>query len=81
MRRAVVTALSLIAVLSTLALGLAGNRPALQPYPGTGMFLLLSDIHFDPYADPEIMESLGVDPGVGCQTPPSGAFSYYGSDT
>jgi hypothetical protein len=81
LRRAAVTALSLIAVFTTLARSLPNDRPALQPYPGTGMFLLLSDIHFDPYADPEIMESLGVDPVEGCQTPPSGAFSNFGIDT
>ena len=81
MRRAAVTALSLIAVLTTLARSLPNDRPALQPHPGTGMFLLLSDIHFDPYADPAIMKSLGVDPGEGCQTSPTGAFSNFGNDT
>ncbi len=81
MRRAAVSALSLIAVLTTLARSLPSDRPALRPYPGTGMFLLLSDIHFDPYSDSKIMESLGADPVEGCRTSPSRAFSNYGSDT
>ena len=45
------------------------------------MFLMLSDIHFDPYADPAIMEALGAKLGEGCQPSDSGSFSKYGSDT
>ena len=81
MRSAAAKALVLISVLTTLALGLPDDHLALQPYPGTGMFLMLSDIHFDPYADPAIMEQLGAKPMAACQTPASGAFSKFGSDT
>jgi hypothetical protein len=45
------------------------------------MFLLLSDIHFDPYGDPSIMKSLGAMPRDGCRPRPSGSFSNYGADT
>jgi hypothetical protein len=45
------------------------------------MFLMLSDIHFDPYADPTIIEQLGAKPTEACQTPGSSAFSKFGSDT
>jgi hypothetical protein len=45
------------------------------------MFLMLSDIHFDPYADPAIMEQLGAKPTAACQAPGSSAFSNFGSDT
>ncbi|MDR3676973.1 MAG: hypothetical protein P4N24_15900, partial [Acidobacteriota bacterium] len=54
--------LVLIFALATGALSLPNDRPVLQPYPGTGMFLLLSDLHFDPYADPAIMKRLGAKP-------------------
>jgi predicted MPP superfamily phosphohydrolase len=81
LRSAAVKTLVLTAVLTTLALGLPSDHPALQPYPGTGMFLMLSDIHFDPYADPAIMEQLGAKLLPGCQTSASGAFSKFGSDT
>jgi hypothetical protein len=81
LRRAGITTLVLIAVLATLARSLPNDRPALQPYPGTGMFLLLSDIHFDPYADPAIMEQLGAKPLAACQGAASGSFSKFGSDT
>ena len=81
MRRAAVTALVLIAVLTTLARSLPNGDPALQPRPGTGMFLLLSDIHFDPYADSAIMEQLGAKPLGGCQAAASTSFSKLGSDT
>lgn len=74
-------ALVLISVLTTLALTLANDHDALQPYPGTGMFLMLSDIHFDPYASPVIMEELGAKLKEGCQTSGSGSFSKYSSDT
>jgi 3',5'-cyclic AMP phosphodiesterase CpdA len=45
------------------------------------MFLMLSDIHFDPYADPAIMKELGAKPLPACQASASGSFSKYGSDT
>lgn len=81
MRSTAVKILVLISVLTTLALSLPNTPPALQPYPGTGMFLMLSDIHFDPYTDPAIIEQLGAKPTPECQTPGSPAFSNFGSDT
>jgi hypothetical protein len=81
LRRTAVKILVLISALTTLALSLPNDHPALQPYPGTGMFLMLSDIHFDPYADPAIMEQLGAKPTAACQAPGSSAFSKYGRDT
>ena len=73
--------LVLIFALATGALSLPNDRPVLQPYPGTGMFLLLSDLHFDPYADPAIMEQLGANPLPACQSPASGALAKFGSDS
>jgi len=81
LRRPVVKTLVLIAVLTTLALSLPNDPPALKPYSGTGMFLMLSDIHFDPYANPAIMEQLGAKLKEGCQASDSSAFSKFGSDT
>lgn len=81
MRGAAVKTLVLISILSTFALGLPNDPPALQPYPGSGMFLMLSDIHFDPYADPAILKQLGAKPLAACQAPASGAFAKFGSDT
>ena len=81
MRRIAAIALGLISLLTTLALSPANDHPALEPYPGTGMFLMLSDIHFDPYADPAIMEALGAKPGEGCGAADSGSFSKIGQDT
>jgi len=73
--------LVLIFALATGALSLPNDRPVLQPYPGTGMFLLLSDLHFDPYADPAIMEQLGAKPLPACQSPASGALAKFSSDS
>ena len=81
LRSAGAKALVLIALLTALALSLPNDHPTLQPYPGTGMFLMLSDIHFDPYTDPSIMEAVGAKPGEGCQFSGSGSFSKFGSDT
>ena len=81
MRNAPARILLLILVLTTLAVSLPNDRAALQPYPGTGMFLLLSDIHFDPFADPTIVQQLGAKPTAACQTPASPAFAHFGSDT
>jgi hypothetical protein len=81
LRSAAVKILILISALASLGLSLPDDHPALQPYPGTGMFLMLSDIHFDPYADPAIMEQLGAKPTEACQAPGSSAFSKFGSDT
>ena len=81
MRRATFTAVVLVAALATFTHTFADDPAPLRPYPGTGMFLLLSDIHFDPYDDPGIMRSLGAVPRDGCRPRPSGAFSNYGVDT
>lgn len=81
MRSAGAKALVLIIVLTSITLGLPNDRPALQPYPGTGMFLMLSDIHFNPYADPAIMEQLGAKLTAACQAPAPTGFSKFGSDT
>ncbi len=70
----------LILAASTCALSLPDNSPALHPRPGTGMFLLISDLHFDPYADPVILQKLGVTPTAACQAPATDAFANYGSD-
>jgi len=45
------------------------------------MFLMLSDIHFDPYSDPVIMEQLGAKPTAACRVPTPTAFSKFGSDS
>jgi hypothetical protein len=45
------------------------------------MFLLLSDIHFDPYADAAIMKQLGANPLAACQAAASTSFSKLGSAT
>ena len=49
----------LICVLFCLASSRSVDPPAIRPYAGTGMFVMLSDIHFDPYTDPAIMRELG----------------------
>ena len=81
LRRTAAKALVLVLALTSLALGLPNDPPALKPYPGTGMFLLLSDIHFDPYADAAIMEKLGAKLKEGCPASGSASFSKFGSDT
>lgn len=73
-------ALLVVAMLATFARGLADD-PSPRPYPGTGMFLMLSDIHFDPYTDPAIIKALGAIPKAGCPDPTTAAPSRYGSDT
>jgi hypothetical protein len=81
LRTAGLKALVLIPIFTTLALSLPSDPPAFHPYPGTGMFLMLSDIHFDPYADPAIMEALGARLRAGCVTSGSSTVSKFGSDT
>jgi len=81
LRRSTIKILVLISALTFLALALPNDQPALPAYPGTGMFLMLSDIHFDPYADPTIMEQLGAKPTEACRTAASSAFAQFGSDT
>ncbi len=81
MRQMAAKALILISVFTTLGLSLPNDPPALRPYAGTGMFLMLSDIHFDPYGDPAIMQELGATLRDGCQVPAAQSFSRLGSDT
>jgi hypothetical protein len=81
LRRVGVTTLVLMAALTGLARSLPNDPPALRPTPGTGMFLMLSDIHFDPYSNPAIMKQLGAVPLAACQAPASGALARFGSDT
>lgn len=45
------------------------------------MFLMLSDIHFDPYSDREVMEKLGANPKEGCPASGSASVPKFGSDT
>ncbi len=70
-----------MAVLAALARSLPNDPPALRPHPGTGLFLMLSDIHFDPYADPAILKQLGATPLAACQVATPTEFSKYASDT
>jgi len=68
-------------LLATPVAGLPTDRAVLDPHPGTGVFLMLSDIHFDPYADPAILRKLGAEPLAVCQAAASTAFAKFGSDT
>ena len=81
MRRAALTALVLIVALTSLARSLPAASPPLQPRPGKGMFLLFSDIHFDPYTDSATMEKLGAKLLATCKETSSPGFSKMGSDT
>jgi len=45
------------------------------------MFLMLSDIHFDPFQDDAVIGKLGAKLREGCHTSGSTSFSRYGSDT
>lgn len=71
----------LVLAFTALALCLPDDPPAPQPRPGAGMFLMLSDLHFDPYSDLAILRRLGVTPTAACQAPASAAFAQFGSDT
>ena len=42
---------------------------------------MLSDLHFDPYSDPAIMEELGAKLLPGCGAPAAASYSRFGSDT
>jgi sphingomyelin phosphodiesterase acid-like 3 len=78
--------------LAILATGLspgalaADEVPALPfaPEPGQGVFLIITDIHFDPFADPALVEQLvaaeaSAWPGIFESAGPQ-AFAQYGSD-
>ncbi len=50
---------------ATLPLGSASAQmpiPPLQPDPGEGIFLLMTDIHFDPFAEPSLVPELDRNP-------------------
>jgi hypothetical protein len=66
---------------TAFSLGLPDEPQPLAPRPGTGIFLMLSDLHFDPYADPAILAQLGAKALAPCQAPAAPGFSKYGSDT
>jgi hypothetical protein len=49
---------------------------------GTGAFLLLSDLHFEPFGDPAVMKTLaGPNVGTGCTSASLDQFSSYGHDS
>ncbi len=81
MLRTAAKALLLVALLTTQAVSLPNGAPEIRQRPGTGNFLLLSDVHFDPFTDPAIVEQLGAKPLPACQTPASIALSPLGGDT
>lgn len=81
MHRAGLKIIIVITVLASLCLSRPDGDPPLQPTPGTGMFLMLSDLHFDPFGDSNVMRDLGADPKAGCGGLDSKSFSPYGSDT
>ena len=65
----------------------ADEGPAALPFepgPGQGVFLIIADIHFDPFADPAIVDQLvaaevGAWPGIFASAGRQG-FAQYGSD-
>lgn len=66
-------------------LGALADAPPFTPGPGQGVFLIVSDIHFDPFADPAIVKELaaadvGDWPGIfeGSKQP---GFAQYGEDS
>ncbi len=63
---------------------LAADRLSFAPGPGQGVFLIVSDIHFDPFADPSIVKALvAADveewPGIFARSKVPG-FAQYGAD-
>jgi sphingomyelin phosphodiesterase acid-like 3 len=77
-----------LAIVAGLTLGACasdkgGVTPPFAPGPGQGLFLIITDIHFDPFADPAIVEDLvAADVGAWSNIFESGshAFAQYGSD-
>lgn len=71
---------------ATVCLALMGARPAAaQSQPSTRMFLIVSDLHFNPMADPRLVTQLAAaDPknweAILDHSQPA-AFSQYGEDT
>jgi hypothetical protein len=59
--RAQALALSMVAALVPLCAHAANGGAAALPFtpgPGQGLFLIISDVHFDPFADPAIVTAL-----------------------
>lgn len=81
MGQEIAKAFVLIAALFALGRALPIDRSPLPSPSGTGLFLMLSDLHFDPYSDPDILRRLGATPLPACQAPASGEFSKFGADT
>jgi sphingomyelin phosphodiesterase acid-like 3 len=77
-----------LAIVAGLTLGAcAGDRggvtPPFAPGPGQGLFLIITDIHFDPFADPALVDRLiaaDVDAWPGIFESGQQAFAQYGSD-
>jgi hypothetical protein len=60
-----------------------GVTPPFAPGPGQGLFLIITDIHFDPLADPALVDRLiaaDVDAWPGIFASGQQAFAQYGSD-
>jgi sphingomyelin phosphodiesterase acid-like 3 len=60
-----------------------GVTPPFTPGPGQGLFLIITDIHFDPFADPALVDRLTaaeVDAWPGIFESGQQAFAQYGSD-
>lgn len=62
MRNSIARALTIAAAGLTLAACATSERaaPAFAPAPGQGLFLIITDIHFDPFADPAIVAQLAA---------------------
>jgi sphingomyelin phosphodiesterase acid-like 3 len=77
-----------LAIAALLALGAcAADEPAgalpFAPGPGQGVFLIITDIHLDPFADPALVDRLiaaEVDAWPGIFESGQQAFAQYGSD-
>jgi len=82
MRRMPFGTVILAAVFAAVGISQGGLSQTLPSPPGTGTFLLLSDLHFDPFGDPAIMQRLaGTRWKSGCASSRPGEISRYGSDT
>jgi sphingomyelin phosphodiesterase acid-like 3 len=85
LRTWIARALAIVAAVLSPASLAADDGPTLpfEPGPGQGVFLIIADIHFDPFADPAIVDQL-VDaeasawPGIFASS--KQGFAQYGSD-
>jgi 3',5'-cyclic AMP phosphodiesterase CpdA len=71
----------LLSVVTTLAISFPDDPPPLPTYEGTGTFLMLSDIHFDPFGDSAVAGSLGAKLNEGCRISDAGSIATVGNDT